>query len=389
MNDSVLARRVPSYDPALLDEAVEAIFAALPAAKRIGPDTKVLLKPNLLAKHAPEKAVTTHPEVVAAVIRAVKRRGAKSITVADSAGGPATPALMKGIYRTCGMEAVCQAEGADLWLGTESGERSAPAGGLVSRFTLIQPVLEADFIIDLPKLKTHVMTGATAAVKNLFGCVPGLQKAEFHMRFPEKEHFGNMLIDLLGTVRPDMAILDAVVALEGDGPAGGDPRAAGLVMGGENLLQMDLACCGLMGLDPMRVPYLAAAHERGLCPTSFDEALWQGNVPYAPIPGFKLPQSYLGGRESTDFAKGYPAFVQPLLLWGERMIAPRPLIDKSRCIGCGKCAQICPQQVIELRPKHKKRVAHIHPKQCIRCFCCHEMCPVKAIEVHRFGLFRL
>ena len=389
MADPVQARRVGGYEGDALETAVESIFAALPAAERIGPDTKVLLKPNLLAKHTPDKAVTTHPAVLAAVIHAVRRRGAKSIVVADSAGGPATPALMRGIYRASGLEEVCNAENVPLWTGTESGTRRAPEGGLVSEFNLIQPVLDADFIIDLPKLKTHMMTGVTAAVKNLFGCVPGLQKAEFHMRFPQKEHFGSMLIDLLGTVRPDMAILDGVMALEGDGPAGGDPRFVGLVLGGEDLLQMDLAVCGLVGLDPARVPYLEAARLRGLCPARFDPALWQGDFPYEPIEGFVLPRSYQGGRESTDFAEGYPAILRPLLQMGERAIAPRPVIEPDKCIGCGKCAQICPQQVIELKAAGQGRKAHIHPRHCIRCFCCHEVCPVKAIDVRRFALFRL
>lgn len=388
MDERVWSRQVADYTPAVVEQAVEELFCALPAARRIGPSTRVLLKPNYLAKHAPEKAVTTHPEVLRAVIRAVKRRGAEQIVVADSAGGPATPVLMRAIYRACGAEEVCRQEGAQLWLGTESGERQAPAGGLVNRFTLMQPVLDADFIIDLPKMKTHMMTGMTGAVKNLFGCVPGLQKAEFHMRFPEKERFGAMIVDLLGTVRPDLVLLDGITAMEGDGPAGGEPRGVGLLLGSESPLQVDLALCGLMGIDPLRVPYLAVAQSRGLCAAGFDPQLWQGDGVYAPIPGWKMPASFQGGSESTDFAETYPAFLQPIIKAGERAVAPRPVIDRAQCIGCGQCAQICPQQVIELRQGGRGKKAFIHPKRCIRCFCCHEVCPIKAIQVRRFGLFR-
>lgn len=388
MDNRVIARRVTAYDSALLEQAVEQIFAALPAAERIGPATRVLLKPNLLAKHAPDQAVTTHPEVIRAVIRAVKRRGAASILVADSAGGPATPTLMKSIYHVCGVEAVCRQEEVPLWLGGPTGERQSPEGGLVSRFTLMQPVLDADFIIDLPKMKTHMMTGMTGAVKNLFGCIPGLQKAEFHMRFPEKERFGNMIVDLWGTVRADMAIMDAVTAMEGDGPAGGEARSVGLVLGSEDLFSLDLAVCRMMGLAPARVPYLAAAQQRGLCADGFDLNLWQGDVPCEPLTNWKLPRSFEGSSGSTDFAEGYPAFLQPVLKWGERLIAPRPVIDRAKCIGCGQCAQICPQQVIRLEESSKGKKAHIQPRQCIRCFCCHEVCPIKAIQVRRFELFK-
>lgn len=388
MDKRVIAHKVSNYNTALLEQAVEQIFAALPAAQRIGPATRVLVKPNLLAKHAPEKAVTTHPEVIRAVIRAVKRRGAANIMVADSAGGPATPTLMKGIYQVCGVEKVCQQEQVSLWLGGPTGERQSPPGGLVNRFTLLQPVLDADFIIDLPKMKTHMMTGMTGAVKNLFGCIPGLQKAEFHMRFPDKERFGKMIVDLWGTVKADMAIMDAVTAMEGDGPAGGQPRDVGLILASEDLFNLDLAVCHMMDLSPDRVPYLAAAQQRGLCAEAFDRHLWQGQVPCEPLPNWKLPGSFVGSSGSTDFAERYPAVLQPVLKWGQRQIAPRPVIERARCIGCGQCAQICPQQVICIQETRKGKKAYIQPKQCIRCFCCHEVCPIKAIQVRRFELFK-
>lgn len=378
---SVLCRRVPVYDSPSLDEAVEAVFAGSAKAGVLGPQSNVVIKPNLLAKHPPERAVTTHPAVLAACIRALQRRGVTHITVADSPGGPYNAAVMKSIYKTSGLAAVCEALGAVCYTAC----RSAPCqtdGALVRQFELLEPVLEADFLIDLCKVKTHVMTGMTCAVKNLFGCVPGLQKAELHMRFPEKERFGQMLVDLCEAVKPALVIADGVVAMEGDGPAGGEPRELGLLLGGEDPYAVDLAVCRLMGLSAIQVPYLAAAHAAGLCAAACDPAGLAGDVDAAaPVPGYQLPASY----SSLDFSSSVPRPIRWIVPGFEKLVAPRPVIQKSKCIGCGKCAEICPGHTIAVQ----NGKAQIAPEHCIRCFCCHEMCPAKAIDVRRFGLFRL
>lgn len=391
MADPVIVQSVTTYEQARVDNAVEAIFAALPAARKLGGGSHVLLKPNLLAKHPPEHAVTTHPAVITAVIRAVHRRGVplSQIVLADSMGGVYNSALMKAAYRASGMEQACEQEGIECYTACQ-WQTKKTAGQLVKEFALIEPVLHADFIIDLPKLKTHVMTGYTGAVKNLFGCIPGLQKAEWHTRFSDRERFGGMLIDLLQTVQPDMAILDAVIGMEGDGPAGGEPRKVGLILGSEDLLNLDLAACYLIGMPPMRVPYLENAQKRGLCAESFDMQDLAGNTAaFAPIQDYKLPSSYQNGNlGSTDFAD-YRAWMRPFVRVAEKIAAPRPVVQRAKCIGCGKCAEICPRHTIHLADKGGKRKAKIDPSGCIRCFCCHEMCPVKAIDVRKFSLFRL
>ena len=390
MSKTVFVQRADRYDPEVCGPAVEALFAALPCTAEIGPETKILLKPNLLTRAVPEQAVTTHPEILRAVIRACKRRGAKpeNITVADSAGGVYTPAVMQAIYRTSGLAEVCAAEGVLAYSACETVEVDT-AGQAAQQFELLRPVAEADFIIDLPKLKTHVMTGLTAACKNLFGTIPGLKKAEWHMRFPDRERFGEMLIDLLELLRPKMAILDGVMGMEGNGPSGGQPRALGLLLASEDLPGLDLAAAYLIGLDPMRAPYLAAAHRRGLCEERFDPACLGGDKEAfrLPEPAWKLPDSYAdGGEGSTDFADTrFPAAIQPAIRALERSMAPRPVIQKDKCIGCGKCAEICPQHTIRIVDKK----ARIRYGDCIRCFCCHEMCPAKAIELRKKKIFSL
>ena len=203
MDERVFFAAAPDYSQDTVDAAVERLLQQLPAAALLAPGKKVLLKPNLLSGTAPEKAVTTHPAAVTAVIRAAKRRGvaASDITVADSPGGPHASGLVKSAWKASGLAAVCAEEGVRLCTGAASGE-APKTEGAKRRFTLLEPVLAADVIIDLPKCKTHMMTGLSAATKNLFGCIPGLQKAEWHMRCPKKEDFGDMLVDLLLTVKP-------------------------------------------------------------------------------------------------------------------------------------------------------------------------------------------
>lgn len=379
MGREVICCAVPDYAGPALGKAVEEILERSAAAKALTPESRVLVKPNLLARHAPDKAVTTHPAVLDAVLAALKKRGVQHIVVADSPGGLYNPAAMKAIYQVSGLAEVCARHGVTAYDACKSAPRKTE-GKLVHAFNLLEPVHEAEFIIDLPKIKTHVMTGMSCAVKNLFGTIPGLQKAEMHMRFPQKEAFGEMLVDLCETVRPALVIADGVLAMEGDGPAGGTPRRLGLVLGSDDPYALDLAVCRLMGLEAMCVPYLAAAHARGLCGEALDETLLCGDTEAAaPRADFRLPASYA----QINFAGRAPRPLRWAMPGVEKLLAPKPKIAKARCIGCGKCAEICPRHTIRVQ----NGKAHIEPKQCIRCFCCHEMCPVKAIDIKRFILF--
>lgn len=366
-----------------INEAIDTLLGLLPATARLSSTSRVVLKPNLLAKHAPQKAVTTHPDVVRAVILALQKRGVRHITLADSPGGLYTPALMQGIYKESGVAAVCAETGVELYTKCKSTMLQGN-GQLVKQFEVLQPIAECDVIINLPKLKTHVMMGMSGAVKNLFGCIPGLRKAEFHMQFPQKERFAQMLIDLQTTLPPQLHLVDGILGMEGDGPGGGIPRECNLLLAGENPYIMDLALAYYMGMEPAQLPLATAAHKQGLAPLMLDKSLLlaEDTSLLQPLPGFILPRSYEG---NINFEQNLPPFLRPVARAFTRQIAPRPMIDKNRCIGCGKCAEICPQKVISLQSK-KATIAY---KNCIRCFCCHEVCPVKAIEVKRSRLFRL
>lgn len=380
---SVAVTCAADYEPESVTGAIRRQFALLGVKARIdrllqekpqGP--RVLLKPNLLIKRRPEEATTTHPAVVAGVIACLQELGVKDITIADSPGGPYAKAYLNQIYEGTGLRKVADAAGdaVHLNLDCSSGECRLEQGVMSKSFTIITPVRKADFIINLPKLKTHGMMTLSGGVKNLFGCIPGLMKPEMHWRFPENERFAEMLVDLAEAVHPDLTLCDGIVAMEGDGPSGGTPRAVGALLGAWSPFSLDVALCRVLSLEPDRVPTVRAATARGLCPSSWEELTILGDT--LPVPEkFQLPRS-----RSVDFTKRLPGFLRPAV---NRLMRDRPEIRKKDCIGCGKCAESCPAKTIRI----VDRKAHIRHENCIRCYCCHEMCPVKAIDIKRFRIF--
>ncbi len=378
----VILKKTENYDSSTVYISVKEIMLEQRINELIEENTTILIKPNMLTRTSPEKAVTTHPVVVESVIMVLKEFGARAenITIADSSGGPSNSAILQGNYTVCGFSLVAKKQGVNLYTKL-IGKTVKTEGTIVKEFELIEPAVQSDIIINLAKFKTHVMTGMSGAVKNLFGTVPGLKKAEFHMRFPDKDNFANMIVDLCEVVKPTFTIVDAVNGMEGDGPAGGKVRYLGLLMAGKNPYNIDLAISYMMGFDPMTLPIMSAAIKRGLAPEKLDENMVIGDTwLYRPIENFQKPKSY-----SLDFSDRIPRAIRWATPTVEKLLAPKPKINKSACIGCGKCQSICPQHTIEIINKR----AHINLKNCIRCFCCHEMCPVKAIDVKRNVFFNI
>ena len=243
------------YDPEVLDRAVAAHFEALDVAGDLRPGMHVLLKPNLLAARDPSLAVTTHPELLAAVARWLRAHGISQITLADSPGGVYSAAMLRKLYAACGLSPL---EGLlTLNLDVSSGRRDG--------FTLITPVLQADYIINCAKLKTHGLTVMTAGVKNLFGCIPGLKKPEWHCLKPTIDAFSDLLIDLSQAVAPQITLLDAVDCIEGNGPGGGDVRHMGMTLCSRSPYALDEQAALLMGLRGDMPPTVRAARRSLPC----------------------------------------------------------------------------------------------------------------------------
>ena len=235
-------RLAPLTDYTACQDALEAACGDL---SWVTPGMKIAVKVNLVSGAPPEKAITTHPSLVAALTKLLIARGAE-VVVGDSPGGLFTPAFLQRVYHLSGYEAVKEA-GATLNLDCATSDATFPQGAVLHQFTYTKWLTDCDAIINFCKLKTHGMMGMTAAVKNLFGAIPGAMKPEYHFRFPNAADFAKMLTDLSCFFRPRLHLVDAVVAMEGNGPTSGKPRQLGLLLGSEDPFALDEVCAQVLG----------------------------------------------------------------------------------------------------------------------------------------------
>jgi uncharacterized protein (DUF362 family)/Pyruvate/2-oxoacid:ferredoxin oxidoreductase delta subunit len=374
MSQRVWFSRCGGYAPEELLRQVEEAFDALGVWEELKPGMQVVIKPNLVMSSKPDAAIATHPALVAAVGKCVQKAGA-DVIIAESPGGPYTPAAMKAVFRGCGYTDMAKECGFTLYTECKSREVSLPGAVRCRQLSVVEPFLTRDYLIDLAKLKTHSMVGFSGAVKNLFGAVPGLQKPELHCRFPEKQPFSEMLVDLCDFLKPDLCFLDGILAMEGNGPTGGSPRKVGVLGASKSPYALDVCGAALIGLEPESVLMLKEAHRRGLGPIAPEECeLLKEKVEALAQPDFVKAKA-----SSTDFLDRLPKFLRPA---AKKLTTPTPKIRKKQCVGCGKCAESCPQHTIAIRDGK----AVIDYKQCIRCFCCHEMCPKHVIDIRRWSL---
>ena len=343
----------------------------------VKPDDVALLKVNLLTGTAPEKAVTTHPAVVRAMIGQVRAAGAIPL-VGDCSGheGPPIRSRYLGGCRQAGIQQVCQEEGVELvHLSAESVEMDNPRGRAFKRFTLAKGVVDADVVINLPKLKTHGLTLFTGGVKNNFGCLPGLHKAQMHLRAQGAEYFSQMLVDLLLAVRPALTVMDAVVGMDGDGPRNGRPKQIGAILAGADPVALDAVACAMVGIEPLMVPTTRLAHEQGVGVGDLARIELLGEPLEAMrVADFRLPS----GPAASFRATGLLRFLQG------RLVA-KPVLVAERCQGCWVCVEHCPAGALS---KNERQPTFDYGK-CIHCYCCQELCPNDAIKLQQPLLARM
>ena len=379
----VYAASCPDYEQA--EGAIRALVEQMGGMGRfVRPGERIVLKANLLRAAPPESAICTHPAVVEAVAKLVKEAGGTPV-ICDSPGGALhKEAVLRSLYEKTGMAAAAAAAGAELSMDSSTRTVSLPEGKVLRQAEIITPVAEADGVIDLCKMKTHVLMSMTGAVKNLFGVIPCLSKVGYHATHPDHETFADVLLDLTGYVKPRLSLMDGILAMEGDGPgSSGTPRQAGLLLAAANPLALDTAAGAIMNLPRQDNPVLLAAERRGLTPCRMEDVeLIGGTVEELRMADYKFPASTKSNLMD---------FLGPLARPAERLckkaLSQTPRIDGAKCVGCGICAKSCPGQAIAMTAPGKK--ARISQKASIHCYCCHELCPQRAVELHQSWLGRL
>lgn len=361
------------YDEERVLETLRAALEPIGGLDWVQPGMKVGVKANLVTFLKPESAATTHPAALAALVRLLMERGAE-VTVGDSPGGLYTAAFVNRVYAATGMKRVEQA-GARLNRDFRERQAEFPEARVAKRFTYTAWLDDMDGIIDFCKLKSHGMMSMSAAVKNMFGTIPGTMKPEYHFKYPDECAFADMLVDLNEYFKTKLSIADAVVGMEGNGPTAGTPRAIGAILASRSPYALDVACARVIGVTMDDVPTLRAAYERGLAPASAEELTVFGDLEGARVEDFEnilnhhsLRFQGTGGRLSKLTGKAI-----------ERLLSARPEVRPDSCVGCGACAKICPAHAIRM----ERNLPSIRRKQCIRCFCCQEFCPKGAMVVHR------
>ena len=339
-------------------QAVDRAFELFPVQVT---GSKVLIKPNVLRLSEAKEGVVTHPAVLRSVVEKVEGMDPASIIVGDNPGIFSYGANEETFKKTGLMEA---AKGYYENIGNDS-QKVDFNPEYMPKVSISRAVLEADIIISLPKFKTHGLTVMTGAIKNSYGFLPGAQKAQLHKAAGNPERFHEVVAEVFRLRVPDLFIVDAVVGMEGNGPASPDLVDIGLIMASDDAMSMDAVMAKMMGLDPGRLRFLQKAREIGLGDYDLDKIEIIGEL--KTLPDFKLPP--LGGEIVT----GNKAIQE--LMHSRTLLLPQ--VDPELCTACETCVDQCPVSALTMEGD----TPLVDSDTCITCFCCQEICPEKAITL--------
>ena len=380
--EKVFLADTADYEKDTVFNSVKYLFDSLGGAESIvGRNKNVFLKVNLVREMAPDKCGTTHPSVVEAIAKILINETGAKVRVGDSSGSAYNAPVMNSTFRTCGMAEACAASGAVLI--DDFGSTTKKIDGKVVRYLdIIDEFNNADVVINVGKLKTHSFTGYTGAVKNLYGLIPGLVKAQTHSLYPTLSVFCDCLIDIerFASQKIVLHFIDAVIGMEGDGPTNGTPKYIGKIIASKNPYYADVAGVSLFA-DPTQMPLIKKAQERGLLPDDLTET----GIDFAALNKDYVSDFKTVTVVDSDFTK--KGFLRRFLR--KNWVTRRPVINTKKCKGCGRCYAHCPQKAIDMVGKTTPKKAKIRKNECIRCACCQELCPHNAVKLKKPILYRV
>lgn len=371
--EKVALLKCENYNVELIEKKLREGFDLLGGNKFLNElipyNSKVLLKPNMLSVEEAGSPVVTNFNVFEAIIRIIKDYS-NNISFGDSPGfGDSKKAAEKS-----GLLGVAEKYNVKFEDFKESIHVKFDDSILCKSWTVARAPYEADILITLPKLKTHAMAYFTGAVKNQFGCIPGTLKATWHTRMPKANNFCKMLLDLNSLLNTSFAILDGIVAMEGNGPRSGKPKKMDTLIMGKSLTAVDSTAVRLIGYDnPLDIPALKEANDYkwgSVLPK--DIQVLGESIENMKVKDFELCRK---GGNFYFITPGVTNFLRDL-------IAPDPVLIEKKCISCKRCQEVCPEKprVIKMINNKGKMQPTWNMKECIRCFCCQELCPCGAIE---------
>jgi len=357
----------PSYELYQVKSALMRGFSYFGGVKRIFQNKKrILLKPNLLIGGSIEKAITTHPSLLQGVAEIlIENDFICGYGDSPGFGSSETVAKKAGIYdplRNLKIEMVDFVEKKEVTFSRATQNR---------QFTVAKNLFNFDALLSLPKWKTHGLTRVTGAVKNQYGCIPGLLKSEFHFKLPDVLHFSRMLVDLNLLLKPDFYVMDAIIAMEGNGPRNGRPRLMGLIAFSQDPIAIDATFSRLIRLDPRKVITCLEGEKGELGYWQEDRIELVGDdFSHFYRADFDVQRESMVSYKKEGFLRSF-----------RNLFLSKPIIDYSKCKACGVCIDICPAQPKALFWKEKHHVPQHNYKHCIRCYCCQELCPHNAIQI--------
>ncbi|MCR4292302.1 MAG: DUF362 domain-containing protein [Candidatus Kuenenia sp.] len=365
------------YTPEKVYHAIHRSLSLLNGTEMlVRPGKKVLLKLNLLSSsQPPERAVNTHPAVVRALVDIFQKDFGCEVYIGDSSGSVKNSSTFNA-FRVTRINEIAENTGAkivnfdkDKYIDVYNKDYE-----ILDKFRIARTLREVDFIVSVPKLKTHGLTQYTGAIKNMLGSIPGNGKKNVHLIAPKPTVFAKALVDIYQMAPPHLIIMDAIVGMEGNGPNAGNPKKVGLIISSRDSVALDTVASNIIGFEPMAVPTIRFAHQRGLGIGELSNITVAGeSIQNVAVHDFKKPSS-----GAQDFAGKYlPNFLLAMMF--DNTCSTFSTVNHSNCTRCYECVRNCPAGAMS---KDTGKV-EVDKKKCIGCFCCDEVCDFHAIEMKR------